>query len=61
MLVTVSIVISKWQYRSALSLSNDEHINCVVLYVEDIGIDVMGELHNQRAALIRTKDRVSKQ
>ena len=43
------------------TLSNDEHINCVLLYVEDNGIDVMGELHNQRAALIRTKDRVSKQ
>lgn len=32
---------------------------CVV--ADDIAVDVMGELHNQRAALIRTKDRVSKE
>ena len=33
----------------------------MLLYVEDIGIDVMGELHDRRAAMIRAKDRVSKQ
>ena len=43
------------------TICNDQHINCVLLNVEDIGIDVIGELHDQRAALIRTKDRVSKQ
>ena len=42
-------------------LCNDQHVNCVLLYVEDIGIDVMGELHDQRAALIRTKGIVSKE
>ena len=31
-----------------------------MLYIDDIGIEVMGELHDQRATLIRTKDRVNK-
>jgi len=29
------------------------------VYADNIAVDVMGELHNQRASLLRTKDRVS--